>query len=176
MAHVIDSLVERIMELDRFIEVSNRETTALVEKQKNDNTRRMTDCHVRLLRSFLDTRRERRQIEDIPPVELDLLLAQFFLGVRKAAPADTEEFDGNSRQYEPGTLLAMQGSFHRYLCDKGYEVNVKADSHFKHSRDVLKAKMKELKQLGKGNKPHAAEPFTPEELQAFVERNLLGAG
>jgi len=93
MAHVIDSLADGILEMDRFVEVSNRETIALVEKQKNDNTRRMTDCHVRLLRSYLDTRREHRLIEDIPPVELDLLLAQFFLGVRKAVLADSDEFD-----------------------------------------------------------------------------------
>ena len=38
--------------------------------------------------------------------------------------------------------------------------NSKTDDVFNHSRDVLAAKKKELKKMGKGNKPRAAKSFT----------------
>ena len=54
MAHVIDSLADRILELERFIEVSSDDTFDVVEQQRNVNTKRMTESHVRLLNSFCD--------------------------------------------------------------------------------------------------------------------------
>jgi len=176
MTHVVDSLVDRIMELDRFIEVDNQATMNIVDEQRNINTKRMTDGHVRLFRTFLESKNENRQIEDVPPADLDLYLAQFFLGVRKAAPFDRRDLTDVARQYEPTTLAAMHSSIHRYLSDKHYQANIKDNDRFKHSRDVLCAKMKELKKLGKGNKPNAAEPFSPDEIRTFVEQHMLGAG
>jgi len=61
----------------------------------------------------------------------------------------------------------MHTSFQRYLSFKEYE-NIKQSDTFSHSRAVLSAKMKELKQLGKGNEPHASLPFTQEDLDQFV--------
>jgi len=36
--------------------------------------------------------------------------------------------------------------------------------------------MKELKQIGKGNKPNAAQSFTADEIVLLIEHNLLGVG
>jgi hypothetical protein len=178
-AKVIDSLADRMLDYDvtRFVACSNDATLQLVEQQQNANTRRMTDSHLRLIKSYLASKNDVRELEDIPPAELDLYLAQFFLGVRKsAAPGADVDLNDSSRQYEPSTLAAMHSSFHRYLAGKQYPANLKEDSCFKHSRDVLGAKMKELKKLGKGNKPHAAEPFTTSELEMLAEHHLLGSG
>jgi len=70
----------------------------------------------------------------------------------------------------------MHASFHRHLLDQQYAANIKADDRFTHAPDVLSAKMKELKTIGKGNKPRAAAAFTPYEIDSFVKHQLLGAG
>jgi hypothetical protein len=141
-AQVIDSLADRILDLERFIEIDESTTYDVVEQQKNANTKKMTESHTRLFNSFLISKNENRKIEEIPPKDLDLFLAQFFLGVRKPSSSDDIERNDVSRQYEPSTLQAMQGSIHRYLGDKKYAYNIKNDDHFKHSRDVLCAKAK----------------------------------
>jgi len=68
-----------------------------------------------------------------------------------------------SRQYELTNIIAMYNSIFRYLNSKGYEHNIKTSELFRHSRKVVSSKMKELKQIGKGNKPFVAQPFTTED-------------
>jgi len=48
-------------------------------------------------------------------------------------------------------------------------------SDFATLREVLAAKMKELKSLGKGNLPNAAQPFNDEDIRILVQKDLLGA-
>jgi len=55
MAHVIESLADRILELERFAEVSNDDTFDVDEQKKNLNTKRMTERHVRLLKTYLNS-------------------------------------------------------------------------------------------------------------------------
>jgi len=50
MAHVIESLADRILVLERFVEVSNDDTFDVVEQEQNLNTRRMKESQVRLLK------------------------------------------------------------------------------------------------------------------------------
>jgi len=45
MAHVIDSLADRILKLERCLEVSNNNTFDVVEQRRNLNTKRMTGRH-----------------------------------------------------------------------------------------------------------------------------------
>jgi len=155
---------------ERFVDVNTFEFT---EAHQNINTKRATESHMRLFLDWLKKTKEDRKPEEISPKELDLYLAQFILGVRKDADA---ELNDPVRQYEPLTLVAMHSSIHRYLSAKGYNGNIKADDAFRHSRDVLAAKQKELKQLGKGNKPRAAQPFTEEEIDTMFSLNILGSG
>ena len=97
-------------------------------------------------------------------------MAQFLLSVRKCT--NTENLDYISRQYEPSTLLAIQTSIFRYLRDNNHKYNIKQDQQFRHSRQVLIAKMKELKQLGKGNRPKASEAFIADEFTKIFERKV----
>ena len=82
--------------------------------------------------------------------------------------------DDTPRQYKLSTLLAIQTSIFRYLQDNNYKYNIKQDQQLRHSRQVLTAKMKELKQLGKGNRPKSSEAFIADELAKLFERKVLG--
>jgi hypothetical protein len=127
---------------------------------------------MRLFSEFLKKKNEFREPLAISPTELDTYFAQFFVGVRKSS--EEKNIEDVDRQYEPTSLLAMHSSIFRYLRDNKYECNIKTDLQFQHSRAVHSAKMKELKTLGKGNLPHAAQPFTADEISILVDKNLLG--
>jgi hypothetical protein len=123
------------------------------------------------MRLFTNLNKESRNVEDISPAELDLLLAKYFLSVREEVTgASSIEND----RPEPGTLSAFQASIQRYLSSKNYANNILKDKEFQHSRNVLAAKKKELKKMGRGNKQHAAQAFTEAELSLFWENCELG--
>jgi hypothetical protein len=175
-APVIESLVNRILDLEgdnRFVDITSEDTVNMVKLQTNKNTAKVTESHVRLFREWLATKNELCEISQIEPQNLDLYLAQFFLSVRK--PGTSDDLNALDRQYEPSTLLAIHSSIFRHLRNTSYGINIKQDERFVHSRNVLSAKLKELKQLGKGNRPHAAESFSTEEIEALYKINQLGS-
>ena len=102
----------------------------------------------------METKNESRQIENIPPDELNALLCRFFMDIKKK--------DGS--HYEPVSLTSLQRSLQRYLNDKGSTINLFKDEGFKTSREVLSATKKELVvQNAKGNRPQAVRELTAEE-------------
>ena len=88
------------------------------------------------------------------PQDLDSYLSRFLLSVRKQ----------NSDEYEPTTLRGMLASFERYLKRLRYSESIITGQSFAKTREVLKSKQKQLKRVGKGNKPQEASPFTKEEI------------
>ena len=173
-----DRLASRILDLEveqsRFLSADSLDTREFVDKMKNINTVQATQCHIRLFMKWLClAKSENRPPEQIDGTDLDLYIAQFMLTIRKEGDGDV---NNASRQYEPSSLAAMHSSIYRYLSSKNYPHNIKSSDLFSHSRSVLSAKMKELKQLGKGNKPHAAQAFTADEMSLLFERGLLGVG
>ena len=68
---------------------------------------------------------KRRPMEDIPPEELNSLLAQFFIKVRK--------FNGD--EFEPGTLTSLQRSFDRFLRQHGKNYSIIQDKIFEKSQN-----------------------------------------
>jgi len=170
----LENMVETRSDNDpRFVAVNDEDTFDFTEAQQNANTRRVTDCHIKLFVSWLQQMNEMRRPDEISLKELDLYIAKFILGIRKEGD---RQLNDPERQYQPLTLQAMHSSIHRYLCSKNYQCNIKADDAFKHSRDVLAAKQKELKQLGKGNKPLAAQPFTDDDIMKMFHLQILGIG
>jgi len=129
---------------------------------------------MRLFKLWLVQRNEFRNPEDLGPKDLDLHIAQFILGVRKQSTATGISNDVD-RQYEPQSLSSMHSAIYRYLNNKCYGVYIKQDERLRHSRDVLAAKMKKLKSLGKGNLPNAAQPFNDDKIRILVQKDLLGA-
>ena len=117
------------------------ETAEFIEAMKNKNTKRKTASDVNIFTNWLSANNEHRKMEEIPVYELDKLLARFFMKVTKS--------DGTP--YEPGTVKAFQSSISRYMNDK-LNISIIRDKEFNHSREVLSAKMKELKTMGLGAK------------------------
>ncbi|XP_045200507.2 uncharacterized protein KIAA1958-like [Mercenaria mercenaria] len=74
---------------------------------------------------------------------------------------------------EPSTLRGIFASIGRYLSDKSYGTDLK-EKEFRRSREVLKAKCKDLKEKGKGNKPNRSEPFTKAEIEILHKKQILG--
>ena len=65
-----------------------------IDNEENSNTRKKTKNDMALLSSFMAKEKENRQVEEIPPQELDNYLSRFLLSVRKK----------NGDEYEPSTL------------------------------------------------------------------------
>ena len=86
------------------------------------------DLHV-WKRFFLEVG-EARKIEEIPADELNILICQFLIVIKKK--------DGGS--YEPATLQSFQRSLQRYLNDKNSKLNILKDREFLKSREVLLSK------------------------------------
>ena len=81
---------------------------------------------------WLQSKGEEREIYEIPPDELNLLLARLFLNIRKS----------NGEEYEPDSIRSMQGSIRRHLIEHEYEGDIIVDPAFRHSRDVIASKRK----------------------------------
>ena len=84
MAEIVDSLANRILELEhenaatRFEEISESDTFDIIDRERNVNTSKATKSHMRLFSSWLQANKELRQPEDILPAELDMLFLEEF--------------------------------------------------------------------------------------------------
>ena len=108
-------------------------------------------------RCLLVSRNELREIENIDAKDLDVLIANFLLQVRKK--------DGE--QYEATPLRSFVASFDCYLRKKDYSSTIMEWKELKKTKEALVTKQKELKKEGKGNKPNAARMLTHEEVKIF---------
>ena len=155
--------MEKLEESSRFVSVGCS-LDEFVQHQENKNTLSKTQRDVSLLKKFLVSRNELREIENIDAKDLDVLIANFLLQVRKK--------DGE--QYEPTSLRSFVSSFDRYLRKKDYSSTIMEGKEFRKTKEALVAKRKELKKDGKGNKPNAARMLTDEEVDILYGQDLLG--
>ena len=112
----------------------------LAQKAKSTSYKDTSDLNV--FRRFCSTVKETREIENIPPAELDALLSNFFV---KAVKRDGD-------LYEPDTLSGIRNSLQRVLVARGVNIDLRKDKDFEKCRNVLAARRKQLTKLGKGNK------------------------
>ena len=89
----------------RFVVVSDDDVNAFSEQQENENTNKKTLYDLKIFREFLETCDEKREIENITPVELQAIIKKFVLAVRKK----------NGDEYEPSSIGAFLQSIDRYL-------------------------------------------------------------
>ena len=150
----------------RFRKISDDEVDKFLQDQENDNTRRKTASDLRLLCEFLAEEGEHRDVEDIEAPILNGYICKFLLTVRKK--------DGS--EYEPTSLRNFVSSFERHLKKKEYGHSIISGEHFSKCRAILKAKQKDLKSQGKGNKPRAADELSDNDLDAMYEAGTLGLG
>ena len=121
-----------------------------IEGQKKVNTVRSTTRDIRIIQDWLATEKfDLRNIQDIPPKELNEILTQFFVFISKK--------DGS--QYQPCTLTNILYSIGRHLKSQRYTHNDEIvdflhDKVFQDCRNALSSKKKQLKTLGMGNRPN----------------------
>ena len=152
----------------RFAVMDEDGLSRFIEGQKNINTSRKTHAHMRVLRSYLETRGETRQPHTIPPAELDNFLKLFFVNVRK------EETDNGDDEYEPSTIKGYQSSFERYLKENHYSESLITSRYFFESREAIKSKCRELKKKGKGSRPKRKRAPTQTEVNQMWDTGALG--
>ena len=163
----LEILANRILNYERFVEVKDSDSSEFVVAQRNKNTVRKTDGDVKLFMNWLlSAKSERRSLDILPAPELDKYVAMFILSIKKQGGED----------YEPDSLIGKFNSIARHLRSTRMGMNLNADSEFRHSREVLAAKCKQLKASGKGNKVNKAEPFSPEDVCKLKATNQLGVG
>lgn len=151
----------------KFAPVNNNMVDEFITEQQNKSTAKKTLADMRTLRQFLNEKEENRDIQNIPPAELNELLSQYFYSVRKS--------DGT--EYEPSSLRGMVCSFDRYLKrhDYGFEIcGKRKDFEFARTREVLKSKQIQLKKQGKGNYCHKADALSDEDIDALFRTGELG--
>ena len=88
---------------------------------------------------------------------------EFLLAVRKK----------NGAEYEPSSLRAFIQSIDQHLCKNNYGFSLLNDKEFHEVHDILK-KQKQLKSIGKGNRPNAADPLSDEDIDTFYNCKVLG--
>lgn len=88
-----------------LISMSENDIYEFIDGQQNHNTMKKTLRDVALVTKFLRWKKEERDIQLIPPNELDPLLANFLLTVRKKDGGD----------FEPSTLRSIISSVDRKL-------------------------------------------------------------
>ena len=97
------------------------------------------------------------------PVELQEIIKKFVLAVRKK----------NDEEYEPSSLRAFIQSIDRHLCKTNYGFSMLNNKEFHEVQDILKKKQWQLKSIGKGKRPNAADPLSDEDIDTFYSHKVL---
>ena len=119
----------------RFASISDEEVKEFTEKLEKENTRKKTLYDIKVFKEYLDACDEKREIEDITPVELQEIIKKFVLAVRKKNGKKWKE-------YEPSSLRAFNQSIDRHLRKNNYGFSVLNDKEFHEVQDILKKKQK----------------------------------
>ena len=144
--------------------------TSTTPSSLHKDTSGKTKNHLKILHDFLRSKDSTDDIGDMQPQQLDQLLGEFMISVRKEKP----DKDG-SVEYDPSTLRGMLGSFERHLKELHYGHSLISSPIFHFTREMLKSKSKELKKQGKGNKGNRSSGMTDEEIDQLWSTGALGA-
>ena len=136
-----------------------------ITNQTAKNTKYSNNTSYNFFKRYFEKRGDMRQVECIPPDELNKLVAHCLKDAVKA--------DG--KFYEPDVLSTYFRGFQRYLFTKDYPVNILMDPSFDLSRTVLAAKRKEIVSAGGGNKPCATRELTSTEEDTLFEEGYFSA-
>ena len=159
----IDTFSELEEHWGRFAEVLQSDVEKFIEGKENVNTKKKTFHDLNLVKKFLvEERHEIRELEKIPPTELDSYLSQFVLTARTKTEKD----------FEPSSPRGILASVERHLSRSSYGKTIFKDTELTKTRDALKAKQKQLKRHGLGNRPKAATALTDDEIEILFEQKV----
>jgi len=120
--------------------------------------------NIKVFKEYLDACDEKREIEDIMPMELQEIIKKFVLSVRKK----------NAEEYKPSSLRAFIQSIDQHLRKNNYGFSMLNDKEFHEVQDILKKKQKQLKSIRKGNRPNTVEALSDEDIDTFYCCKVLG--
>ena len=153
----------------RFVVVSDDDVNAFSEQQQKENTKKMP-YDQKIFREFLETCDEKREIENITLVELQVRNHQKgLLAVQKK-----KKKKKSGHEYEPSSIRVFLQSIDRYLRKNNYGFCVLNDQKFHELiQDILKNKQNQLKSIGKAKRPNAADPLSDEDIATFYSCGVL---
>lgn len=135
--------------------------------KRPENTVKKTRYDMNGWGRYFESENEQRNIENIPPEELNVYVCRFLMQAKKK--------DGTA--YEPNTLTCFVRSLQRYLNDQNSLINIYKDQAFNKAREVLSAKRKEVvRENAKGNRPQAARELTADEEDELFRIGEFGYG
>ena len=106
-----------------------------IESNKAIHTVKETSSDLNVWYRWYKSVNERRKLEYIPTSELNCLLSNFFVSVRKK----------NGENYEPSSLTDLQRSIDSHLRYLDKEDIILNDKKYEGSRQAIEAKHKELR-------------------------------
>jgi hypothetical protein len=119
-----DNQKENVVPNKRFRMVTDEETCGFfLEENLNKNTKTKTKSDMKVITDFFTSIGEERAPGQIPPKELDSIMARFFLGVLKK--------DGT--KYEPDSLSSMYNSLERHEISNRVCTDIFVIQNSKHS-------------------------------------------
>ena len=134
--------------------------------QRPENMVKKTEYDLHIWKRFFLEVGEARKIEEILADELNILICQFLMEIKKK--------DGGS--YGPAMLQSFQRSLQRYLNNKNSKLNILKDQEFFKSKEVLLSKKKQLVfEEAKGNCPHAAKELSNAKEDLLFHTSEFGA-
>lgn len=157
-----DNLSRGMAEID--LQQLQTENFEFIKKQKSASTLRKTEKDVERFILYLETLREPRKPEQIEPRSLDVYISTYMKDLKKQ----------NGGEYEPDSITAIFCSMDRYLRERHYKASLMDSSAFKNSREMIEAKRRSLKALGKGNKPNKSIALTSKEVDILWENGGFG--
>lgn len=169
LGNIVENVTENVAEnvnMDESDESFMDEIQDYIMAQRPESTLKKTKYDMNVWRRYLGTQNETREVENIPPKELNVLMCRFFKNIKRK--------DGTA--YEPVSLTSFQRSLQRHLNDKSSPINIFKDHEFRKSREVLCARKKELVvENAKGNRPQAARELTAKEEDELFRLGEFGS-
>ncbi|XP_070205916.1 uncharacterized protein [Littorina saxatilis] len=150
----------------RFAETEIPDIPTFIAQNTSQNTLKKTAHDVKLLKTFIQEKLPNTELEihQLTPSSLNEILSNYFIALKKADGTD----------YEATSMRSFWGSIHRHLKSKSYPHDINRSPSFQQAQQTLNAKLKALKNAGKGNMQYSAEALTEEEINTLYERNQLG--
>ena len=128
----------KVIEMERFQEVSDSEFQAILDERKSQNTKKATANSWNIFQQYCDFKQTRHDVHN--KVEMDELLSKFYVEVRKQ--------DGSF--YSQTIRSGLQRKFQ----EDDLTIDIVNDTAFKQSNVVFQAQLVQLKKKGFGKVNH----------------------
>ena len=163
-----------IPDIEEDVDTFDEDVASFLGENKNKSTTYNTANCVSRLNRFLSTESKNQYkmtlFEFMEEKELDKLICDFFMNAKKLNGKGS-----TSDLYQPDTLNNFRNGWQRHLVSLGKSFDLKSGSLFKRSQDVMKARRKQLTQMGLGNKPNATRPLDLTKINQLFSSGFFGA-